>query len=623
MPGSAKADTVFCASNPADPWCSSTAGQQTLDEYATLTAAQRQTYTLANGPLSPNQIGGRLPSEYTDFINTGSNTVEATTKLETGASRLGRLVGKFPALKLLGSIGWGVTAFCMGYHWSDGGSPLFSTICGDDVQPGQSTVGFPLVTETIPVWKAAGPGFGMTTPGWYMQFRVDSNTGFCSGYGGTTFYVAPTGSSLTQTGSDCGLLKYYGAWKAVQQHGYPSGFHVATATGTCPTFTSGGGTNGATGCASYYVTEAEMDGRLRSTQPVPYTGTGGQAGAANLGSPTLTVADPYPMLSGYPSPTWGGLTNEEKAVVVYTVTSAAPSFSPDSDYYSMPGCLGSDQATCEAALASAGWPGTATFTTVSLSAANLSYPAGAVITQPYPATTSRPKTDTLTFTVNPDPLPFIIPAPGENETYDSYIARLVALGFVGVATSTELSETGMDPERGPAAVVRTQPITGTRVAVDDPITVYVNPATAPGPDPSEVVDPTETTPEGTSTSGDGIPGTTPGGCEPWLTNSIDLSPFNGVDASSKFPFAIFGYVAAVFEPLTASPVTPEVTWPISLPGVGTFTFTADASGLDSYMSIWRTLCAIAIWIGAVWLLAKSLLGLSFGSPAEALEMDAF
>jgi len=622
LPTSAGAQSSWCATNPSNPWCSVTAGAQTLSEYDTLSAGTKATYALGNGPQAPVMRSGHYIMDYSDFTGTGSSTVEFTQKTEGLLSKVGRGLGKFPALKLLGTIGWGYTAFCLGYHWSDGSNALFSSICMDpkDVRYDDTGAAFPLVALTKPVYTATGVGNNFNAAGWYLQYTILSSTSYCAGFQGQVFYIAPVGSGLGQSGSDCNLRKYYGAWKALQNQTTPSTGSVVTHSSPCPTFYSGGGTSGATGCGVVYWSEADMDSNVTSTEPVPYTGTGSQAGAQNLGTVTPTGSwgsTEDAAVRGAPGTPWSSLTGAQQAAVTYIVTAAEPSYAPSSDYLAMPNCIGMTQAACTSALEAAGGTGTYTYNEATIAGADLTQDAGAVITLPHPATTEVLKTEDLEFTVNPDPLPIVILAPGANETYSSYLARLTAAGLIGTITSTELSELAEDPSRGPAAVVRTQPVAGTRVLPDTAIEVFVNPTSAPGPTPEDG--------GGTTTdTGDGIPPVPPPtDCSPWLDATPDLTPFNSVNAGDKFPFAIFGYMAAVFEPLTASPVTPSINWPMSLPGVGTFTFTASASGLDSYMSIWRALCAIGIWVAAVWLLAKSVLGLSFGSPGDAVEMDPF
>jgi len=37
------------------------------------------------------------------------------------------------------------------------------------------------------------------------------------------------------------------------------------------------------------------------------------------------------------------------------------------------------------------------------------------------------------------------------------------------------------------------------------------------------------------------------------------------------------------------------------------------------MSIWRDLLSVALWVGAVWVIATRLLGLNLGDPGEAVD----
>ena len=91
-------------------------------------------------------------------------------------------------------------------------------------------------------------------------------------------------------------------------------------------------------------------------------------------------------------------------------------------------CVGATVAACKSALTAAGFTATPTVTTLSTAAADLTKPAGNVVT-----TTPAPNTQVDTATVvtiqaNPNPLPLAIPDPLAHETYQAYIARLQALG---------------------------------------------------------------------------------------------------------------------------------------------------------------------------------------------------
>lgn len=79
------------------------------------------------------------------------------------------------------------------------------------------------------------------------------------------------------------------------------------------------------------------------------------------------------------------------------------------------------------------------------------------------------------------------PAPALAETYDSYLARLRLLGWLGVATVVQLDETGADNDYAPGGVPCTSARPYTVVTPDLPVTFYRNP-TPLGSGPGENAD---------------------------------------------------------------------------------------------------------------------------------------
>lgn len=218
---------------------------------------------------------------------------------------------------------------------------------------------------------------------------------------------------------------------------------------------------------------------------------------------------------------------------------------------------------------------------------------------------------------------FVLPRPGVNETYADYIDRLEALGWIGTATTTVLNPA--DEGVGPEGVSRIQigprvlatnawPTTSVLVALDAPIDLYYNPTSAP-----PVSDPT----------GSGAGGGGGGGCDPWVSTSLDMTPLTEVDLGDKFPFGIFTWVGTFLGQFDVTSDAPSWTFPMDIPSTGVSPeyelgdFTIDLEWADSYMATIRTLIAFALWVGAIWFLATSLLGFrAAGDPAEATD-EAF
>jgi hypothetical protein len=181
----------------------------------------------------------------------------------------------------------------------------------------------------------------------------------------------------------------------------------------------------------------------------------------------------------------GGLPGQNPAT---TCSDCVP---PDPTWGRIPVPLSNDTyGTYASALTAAGF---ATHHRIILSTADadLTKPAGAIITvSPTPGHLAAPSTD-VAVTTNPDTLPVLVPAPLHGETYDLYIARLQGLGLVGQVTT--LSDAQSDPTLGGRAVVRTDPLPGTRAVTGTTVRIYSNP------------DDGTTTQDGTTTGGGGGP----------------------------------------------------------------------------------------------------------------------
>src|SRR5262249_11540291 len=215
--------------------------------------------------------------------------------------------------------------------------------------------------------------------------------------------------------------------------------------------------------------------------------------------------------------------------------------------------------------------------------------------------------------------------PGPNETYADYTARLASLGFLGTITRVDLTDIDADPLTGPDAVARLRVKPGTAttattyprlttipaVRAGADLTLYVNPASAPAV-PAE-------------------PGEPGGGSDPGSGDTaIDFSPITGLDFGCKFPFGLFCYAKDVTDWFRVTPVAPEFDFTfdhiaapggdVAIPGGGDYDVAlGGVPGLNDYMAIWRALLSIALWVGAVWMLASRLLGLQLGDPGEAVD----
>lgn len=227
--------------------------------------------------------------------------------------------------------------------------------------------------------------------------------------------------------------------------------------------------------------------------------------------------------------------------------------------YPIPDCVGLTVTDCETAYTGDGLSGSVVATPTTTEGANVTYPAGAIISQDPAGGSQVGSADTdLDVTTNPDAggMPFNIPAPSVNETYSDYVARLQTLGYLGTITEVDLTDATGDESMGPDAIARVAITTGTltgsvyyplawpstnpKIAAADSITLYKNP-----PDYSPA--PTAT---GTGTSGE------PGNCSDC---SIDWTPIESLNFGSAFPFGLPGWISSFFGNFNQSGTCPTLS----------------------------------------------------------------
>jgi hypothetical protein len=530
-----------------------------------------------------------------------------------------------PALRVLAGVGIGATLIDHTVGWKFGvslwpGKAIYQGITGQTWDPGAFSS-----TGATWVWRVTGglsgasflPG-GSPGPAWVLTRVSGSQMGYCvpashsfgftdwslaaAGAPGTALLTTQAGGSIC-SGSGETWVKYkteasMDATTTVTPSdatGYAAtGTHTDTGTYTPP---SDAGTTDSDRAAARAALGQPVAGKNSSGQPVDGSGsvlTPDQVAAQNW---VNCVLDHSFCAGGANDPTGPG--------------------GPLADVVVMPDCVGATVAVCSGLLGALGWTGGMSSTVLDRDGAVVTRPAGAIVTQSPGATTTLPKTGTVTVTRNPDTLPLLLPQPGANETYEDYIGRLAALGYVGTVTRVNLSPEEEDSLTGPngAARVRVPTATGTRLITragwplplprvfpGESITIYTNPETAPD----------------VPTGDDGEPdGSDPG---------IDFGPLTGLDPGCKFPFGLFCYAKQVTTWFVVSPQAPAFHFTFAT--IGGFAIgggghydvdLGDVPGLDGYMAIWRTLLSIALWVGAVWVLASRFLGLNLGDPGEAVD----
>lgn len=199
--------------------------------------------------------------------------------------------------------------------------------------------------------------------------------------------------------------------------------------------------------------------------------------------------------------------------------------------YSMPGtaqipasCTGADPATCKAALTSAGFTAAPSETTLSPGQADLTKPAGAVVTTT-PAVGSYVDTSqVITLNENPNPLPIVVPTCAGSPSYSDCASQLDAVGLTTHEQIT-VSSAGADLSQAAGAVLSVN-YGGQRVVPSADIRVATNPNPLPNPQPA---------PDGTEDNNDPCDLTGAQLADPATQGQTEFQPYIGNPADSSDP----------------------------------------------------------------------------------------
>lgn len=533
-----------------------------------------------------------------------------------------RMAGRFlPALRVLGTVGLATTAFTVG--WKIGSLYVKATGIGPAPSSGVGTVSWNWKDSTTVL---SGSGFSSATgsspgPGWYLR---DSSAGY--------FHCWPDGPFTTT------------AWNTFA-HGAGAPFLTTTAAGT--TCSAAGATyvtskseaamSSAINLAPSNATEygalpvAQQHDTGSYTQPTGSRATDLTNARAVLGNPVATLdtttgtykdAGGNPLTSGQVQ---GQADLNCELDASYCAGGTNDPFSvgsPLASVFVMPDCVGAVVAVCSSTLAGLGFTGTLVDTDLGLAGADVTKPAGAIVSQPTAGSTV-PKTGTLTVTRNPTEMPVLLPQPLLNETYDQYITRIQTLGYLGVAVPLDLTELSGQPQLGPQAPVRIHvPTTTSPTAVLNPL-AWPLPLPRISPHASITIDRNPAT-YPPATSSPPAPGSSP------PSGGLDFSPLSSLDPGCKFPYGLFCYAKQVTDWFRVTPEAPSFNFTFPsigghpVPGGGHYNVDlaevgVGAGSLDHYMGLLRDLMSVALWVGAVWLLASRFLGLNLGDPGEAID----
>jgi hypothetical protein len=147
----------------------------------------------------------------------------------------------------------------------------------------------------------------------------------------------------------------------------------------------------------------------------------------------------------------------------------------------VPDCTGVTPLNCKAALSQAGFTATPAENTVSAAQANLSLPAGAVVSTSPAAGLYADKGQAITLNENPNPLPVKVPTPRLGESSTQYQTDLGQVGLGSNIVTLPAPEADWGTPGG--GVVYSRPAPGSSVDPGSNVDVSVNPQ--PMPDPTQ------------------------------------------------------------------------------------------------------------------------------------------
>lgn len=377
---------------------------------------------------------------------------------------------------------------------------------------------------------------------------------------------------------------------------------------------------GANGDPEPFVAQTTPNGNRASSVPAPsatppvWTDAAGAAARAALVEDAATAQA-------------GAGTSAETGTVSYE---AGRSVDPTWDGYdgavmTMPSCAGLTAAGCTAVLQAAGWVGSSSTIELGRPGAVLTFAPGAVVTTSPGVGVEITTTTEIEYRLNPDPLPLELPSPLGGETYDAYLARLRAIGWVGTAIVIELDGLAAVPQLGPDAPATIETPTGSSTTTVQRVGA---PWLAPRVYPSETIRFTKNPPNTPSVPATGVPippflPPDPGGPDecPCPIAPFDFSPLEVENVCTKFPFGAFCWISDQVALFDGAAEAPHVTFTHAalvsdlyvLPA-DTFRFDVDLAATPAAITDWfpfiRNLLGFTVWIVGLWLLGRRLLGVN-------------
>jgi hypothetical protein len=608
------------------------------------------------GPPAPTVPGFTYPAAWND----GAKVIEA-----------GRVAGRFaPALRTLGTIGLVVTGVDLGLKVTTGAG-IFDRLTSSSV--GDTTAQSNTAACTQCTWAGyrwrfllAGQQVPISNPqskavpqdGWYEEYSFSNSGGTPTG-GGSMLYSSTLPVPSTFPGTSVNVI---GSSTLYVRYLSESAFEGAV---TRAPITS----------ADYNAYPAEQRATLPpSTGPFdlapvrtavgdPIAGKNGVGQVIDTGGHILSPGQVVGQIGidCALDPSWcaGGIndpTRPPRAPGTLPEDPRNPGHpdpgdvgGPLADVVVMPNCIGAVVAVCTSLLDAAGFTGGArTFDPEDLNGADITKPAGSVVTQSPGAGTQLNPGAVVHFDRNPDPdqMPLELLKPGRNETYDEYLTRLRQAGWLGTVTYVDLNDTSMDTDVGPQAVSRIRlNTTGTgsleaptypwpygpphpaplpsplptpqpppRILPSTPITIVRNPVTAPvpvappapGATPKPIPPGAPSSPGADTPPGDGSPGTGDATC-PCTVRAIDWGPLEAITVGTAFPFGLWTWLSNGVAGWGSATTAPVFDLPLYGAGAGKHVH-VDLAPLGPVASLWRAALAVLVTILALWNFASRQMG---------------
>jgi hypothetical protein len=541
----------------------------------------------------------------------------ASPSAQTGIARAQTAASRLAPLRTLGTIALGsYTVYKIADSLGVGGY-IYKKITGEP--PPGTPVGWTASWNSICTSGCfTNAVSGYTGPGWFLRNSSFGNL-YCATPGGAcninaSWQVAASGiagTGFATTATTCGLA---------------SGSCLLKVRSEAQLIPSGGVTVQSSNATEYAAAPAGQKQQIGSNDTSPITDVELDAALDAIGA-----RDSVDRRTTDPS---------AEAAVDWINAQLDPTYSPDDA--PTPNCLGLSTSACGALFTAAGFAFVPSYTAASFAGADVTRPAETVVAQPVAAGVAKPLGFTWpAFTTNPaaEDMPFAIPRPRPNETYDDWAARMTEDGYLGSITTVELGEATADTSVGPRGVSRITtklnasatsstlavpawppPTSPVRIRTAEPVVAAINPPTMPPVDSDGDGEP----------DGDWAAGPPADGECPCPIHSLDFSPLTSIDYGDKFPFGVFPWLLDQLAYLDPEPEGPHIHVTIPSLQAGPFQTGAmnygwdfrDPEGhvFDEYIATVRTALTWLLWLGGLFYLAGRLLNLR-GAPDTRIDGD--